>query len=428
VRRPNAQRPETVGGGCENDVVTALVEDRAEARMHGLLAGLREAEADFRRSYARVLSLVAELDAERVGAVAGFGSTARLLSGVLNLSQGEAKARVDQAEQLMPRQSLTGEVLPPSLPATAAELTAGELGPGHLRVITAIMRRIPQSADPAAVELAEQTLASSARRFDPAALARIGERLLAYLDPDGPEPADEPEQARELRVRTGSDGTVSLNGRLDPEGGARVLEVLNSLNGRRPPVEGMPDLRSPARHNADALVEAMSSLLAAGDLPARGGQRPHLVLTMPLRDLIEGLGSAVLDTGGRLSAAEARRLACDACVVPMVLGSDSMPLDVGRQQRLATTALRDALAQRDRGCSFPSCGRPPRYCHAHHIRSWLDGGETKLTNLCLLCEAHYVIVHRQGWHIRLDVRGHPEFTLPKAVDPTRTPLRDPLPQ
>ena len=65
--------------------MTALVEDCAEARMHGLLANLRAAEADFRRSYARVLSVVAELDAERAEAVAGFGSTARLLSGVLNL-------------------------------------------------------------------------------------------------------------------------------------------------------------------------------------------------------------------------------------------------------------------------------------------------------------------------------------------------------
>jgi hypothetical protein len=74
---------------------------------------------------------------------------------------------------------------------------------------------------------------------------------------------------------------------------------------------------------------------------------------MGLAELIAGLGSAVLDTGGRLSAAEARRLACDSCVIPMVLGSDSMPLDVGRQQRLATAALRDALAQRDKGCVFP---------------------------------------------------------------------------
>jgi hypothetical protein len=108
--------------------------------MHGLLTGLREAEADFRRSYARVLSVVAELDAEQAGAVAGFGSTARLLSGVLNLSKGEAKVRVEQADQLMLRRSLTGEVLIPRLPATAAGLAAGELGPGHLRVITAVKR------------------------------------------------------------------------------------------------------------------------------------------------------------------------------------------------------------------------------------------------------------------------------------------------
>jgi Domain of unknown function (DUF222) len=137
-------------------------------------------------------------------------------------------------------------------------------------VITAIMRRIPPATDPETVELAEQTLASSACRFDPAALTQIGQRLLAYLNPDGPEPAEKPERSRELRVRTGSDGTVRLSGRLDPEGGARVLEVLNSLNARRPPVDGMPDLRSPARRNADALVEAMSSLLDAGDLPSRG--------------------------------------------------------------------------------------------------------------------------------------------------------------
>jgi hypothetical protein len=207
-----------------------------------------------------------------------------------------------------------------------------------------------------------------------------------------------------------------------------VLEVLNSLNGRRPPVDGVPDLRSPARRNADALVEAMSSLLDEGSLPSRGGQRPHLVLTMKLTDLIEGLGSAVLDTGGRISAAEARRLACDACIVPMVLGSDSLPLDVGREQRLATAALRDALAQRDHGCAFPGCDRPPRYCHAHHLVSWLDGGETKLTNLCLLCERHHVIVHRQGWRIRLDARGYHEFIPSKTVDPTRTPLHDPLRQ
>jgi Domain of unknown function (DUF222) len=407
---------------------TVLEEDPAQAHIHGLLGVLRDAEADFRRSYSRVLGVVAELARDNAGAVTGFGSTARLVAGVLTLSTSEAKARVEQAELLAPRWSLTGEALAPLLPSTAAELAAGAIGPAHIRVIAATLRQIPPTTHPDLVAQAEETLATAARRFDPAALTRIGERLLAHLNPDGTAPTDEPEQLRELRVRTRPDGTVTLNGKLDPEGGARVLEVLNALNGRRPPVDGIPDTRSRARRDADALVEAMGGLLDEGQLPTRGGQRPHLVLTMGLADLIEGLGSAVLDTGGRLSAAEARRLACDAGVIPLVLGSDSMPLDVGRQQRLATTALRDALAQRDKGCAFPSCDRPPRYCHCHHLVHWADGGETTLANMCLLCEHHHVMVHRQDWGIRLDARRYPEFIPPKTVDPTRTPLHNPLRQ
>lgn len=418
--------PEIVGVGCDNRPVTTVEEDRSQTRIHGLLDELRDAEADWRRCYARVLRVVAELEQEKAGAVAGFGSTARLLAGVLNLSPGEARTRAEQAQLLTPRRSLTGEVLPPALPATAAELAAGTISPAQLRVITGTMRRIPPCTHPETAAQAEETLAHAARRFDPTALARIGERLLAHLDPDGAEPTDEPEQVRELRVRTGPDGTVTLNGKLDPEGGARVLEVLDSLNGRRPPVDGVPDQRSQARRDADALVEAMTRLLDDGELPTRGGQRPHLVLTMGLADLIDSLGPALLDTGGRLSAAEARRLACDSCVVPMVLGSDSMPLDVGRQQRLATAALRDALSQRDQGCAFPGCTRSSRYCHAHHIRSWLDGGDTALHNMCLLCEYHHTIVHRQGWQIRLDARGHPEFIPPATINPARQPFRDPL--
>jgi hypothetical protein len=289
--------------------VTTVEEDRVQARIDGLLAVLRDAEADFRRSYARVLEAVAELDAERAGAVTGFGTTARLLSGVLNLSKGEAKARADQAGR-------RAAARPP--------------------------RSRRQRADRRAKTM------------------------------------------RELRVRTGPDGTASLAGKLDPEGGARVLEVLNSLNGRRPPIDGVPDTRSPARRNTDALVEAMSCLLDEGELPARGGQRPHLVLTMSLSELVTGLGRATLDTGGCLTAAEARRLACDAAIIPMVLSSDSMPLDVGRQHRLATAAIRDALAQRDKGCAFPGCDRPPRYCEAITLRAGSTGAKQSSTT-CARC-------------------------------------------
>ena len=136
--------------------MTTVEQDRAEARIDGLLNALRDAEADFRQSYSRVLGVVNQLDEEKAGAVAGFGTTARLLAGVLNLPKSEARTRVEHAALLTSRRSLTGELLPPSLPATAAELAAGAISPTHVRVIAAVMRRIPDGIHPETTAQAEQ--------------------------------------------------------------------------------------------------------------------------------------------------------------------------------------------------------------------------------------------------------------------------------
>jgi len=77
--------------------VTTVGEDLEQARVDGLLGVLRDAEAELRRAYSRMLGVVGELEEENAGAAAGFGTTARLLAGVLNLSRGEAKARVEHS-------------------------------------------------------------------------------------------------------------------------------------------------------------------------------------------------------------------------------------------------------------------------------------------------------------------------------------------
>ena len=82
------------------------------------------------------------------------------------------------------------------------------------------------------------------------------------------------------------------------------------------------------------------------------------MLTIGLQQLIDGLGSAILGYGGSIDAATARRLACDSCVVPVVLGGDSQPLDVGLAKRSATAAIRAGLAARDGGCAWPGCDTP----------------------------------------------------------------------
>ncbi|WP_145228044.1 HNH endonuclease [Rudaeicoccus suwonensis] len=92
----------------------------------------------------------------------------------------------------------------------------------------------------------------------------------------------------------------------------------------------------------------------------------------------------------------ARQLACDADLIPVVLGSRSEPLNVGRHKRLVTAGLRTAVIIRDRHCTFPGCDRPPQWCHAHHIHPWWAGGHTTLTNTALLCPRHHTIVHRDN--------------------------------
>jgi hypothetical protein len=94
-----------------------------------------------------------------------------------------------------------------------------------------------------------------------------------------------------------------------------------------------------------------------------------------------------------ISAATARRLACDCKPLPAVLGGDSEPLDIGRAQRTVPLGIRRALVARDGGCTFPGCGRPPGLCDGHHAAHWADGGVTSVGNCCLLCPHHHQQVH-----------------------------------
>lgn len=135
----------------------------------------------------------------------------------------------------------------------------------------------------------------------------------------------------------------------------------------------------------------------------------------------------MLETGERLSAAAVRKLACDAEIVPAVLGGQGEVLDVGRTQRLVTAVIWKALVLRDRHCRFPGCRRPPIACDAHHLRHWADGGATALDNLVLLCRAHHTIIHTTGWQVRLNPTDRkPEFKPPPGGRQPRPEMRQHL--
>ncbi|HEY3260670.1 MAG TPA: DUF222 domain-containing protein, partial [Pseudonocardiaceae bacterium] len=222
---------------------------------------------------------------------------------------------------------------------------------------------------------------------------------------------------------TKSNGRTLFRGELDPEASALLHTVLSPLAKPRPSSEEGPDRRTPAQRHGEALVEVLQLAADSGQLPSEAGEKPHLLVTIPLQNLRDGLGTALLDGAGLLDAASARRLACDCKLAPVVLGANSEPLDIGRSSYTVSTAQRRALIVRDGGCAFPGCDRPHRWCAGHHIAHWADGGPTNLNNLLLLCGRHHRLVHHSDWECAI-VDGRPVFYPPKYVDPLRRPRRN----
>ncbi len=161
-----------------------------------------------------------------------------------------------------------------------------------------------------------------------------------------------------------------------------------------------------------------------GDAVPGFGAKANITVTIDLQDLkaatADAIGQTVYSNG--LSAATIRRLACDAKVIPIVLGSNSEPLDVGRCERLVTRAMRRALNTRDRGCVI--CGAPPIMCDAHHLISWIDGGDTKTSNLVLLCRRHHTDLHQGHWTITI-TNGEVHVTRPTWAVPPRQSHKPP---
>lgn len=197
-------------------------------------------------------------------------------------------------------------------------------------------------------------------------------------------------QRRRLHLSKTLGGMVRLDGELDPEGGELVITALRSLT--EPTNLDPADTRSQAQRRADALVDLCADHLDHGQVPVIGGRRPHLTVTIAAESLEAGTTPGQLESGSLITPEAARRIACDAALTELAHNGGST-LDVGRTTRTIPPAIRTALIQRDGGCTHPGCGRPHRWCDAHHIHHWADGGPTSLDNLRLLCRRHHRMAH-----------------------------------
>jgi len=314
------------------------------------------------------------------------------------------------------------------LPRLADALTGGTIGVEQARTVVHTMTGLPAALDPDTRDLVQDLLVEHGQLTEPHPFAVFARMVALTCDPDGTlDPTESADKVQlSIGARNASTGLTTLKGKLDDLGVELLAQAIDGLAAPRPAADGTPDPRTAAVRRGQALKEMLRRYLDLGDAPVQGGERPHVTVTMTLQDLLNGVGAAILEHGGPISAGQARMLACDARIVPAVLGGTSQVLDVGAASRSFPTAIRRAITLRDKGCCWPGCDRPPGWCDGHHPRHWIDGGPSSYDNGCLLCPFHHAEIHRGHWQMRIAPDGIPEFIPPPWVDPRQVPRRNTL--
>jgi hypothetical protein len=323
----------------------------------------------------------------------------------------------------------------------------GRITLSQARAIRDVVENLPQSLDEAQKNRAEEFLLLAAERLPADKLRAMTD---AVLDEVAPEAKDTPEQRqvklalrdaraasrRSLRFGAPTDGSIDFHGSFPVIEGTRLKNLVESIATRdyraaKDRVDRERLAVTPDQRLADALMKVVGVALANGDhgdtIPVGAAQVTVLLREQDLLDRATARG--LLPDGTQVSAGELRRMLCDAGVIPVVLGSRSEILDLGRTRRLASSALRHALALRDGHCAFPGCTVPIHRCELHHITPWQCGGLTSLGNLVALCVRHHQLcepappeVDGDGyacapdeWRVRMRGDGIPEFIPPSAL-------------
>jgi len=245
---------------------------------------------------------------------------------------------------------------------------------------------------------------------------------------------------RELQWYVDHTGLWVFKGRFTPEQGALIAKALEAAmeaefqerkdvaeqvkreQERSRPID-QPTPPPMAQRRADAMERIATGYLAHPDADSSGGDRCTIHIHTDIETLKnDGTGAeAELDSDSgscHVPAETSRRLACDSSLVHWREIQDGEPLSVGRKTRSIPPAIRRALRCRDQGCRFPGCSAT-RFVDAHHIHHWADGGETKMSNLVLLCRRHHRLVHEGGFGLHAYPSGDLGFSLPNG-----TPIPD----
>ena len=406
-------------------VIAGALTDLGEVSLIGLdqaataasLVEIAAAEARLGELKHRVL---AHATAVRVEEATGAATTATWLARATRTTVRSSRRAVHLAAALETYQRLR------------QGYAAGNVNTEQAEVIARALDALPVDIPAQVRAEAEQRLVELAAHHDACDLRVLGDRVLDVVAPavaDAHEAArleaEERAAARKTMLTMTPDGQGSVHGRFTvPELHAGILrkQLLALVVHDKPSLTTAPlageqgEGERPEPVKAATAVElgaAFCELLERLD----GSQVPEMstgatvVVTMTLATLAGGLAAATLDTGDRIAAHTARRLACEAGIIPVVLGGSREVLDQGRRKRLFTRAQRVALATRDRGCTAVGCRTAAWFCHAHHDQPWATGGTTDLTNGRLLCPTHHRTAHDPRYQARVLADHQIEFTL-----------------
>ncbi|MFD4328154.1 DUF222 domain-containing protein [Nocardioides sp. NPDC058538] len=300
----------------------------------------------------------------------------------------------------------------------AAGLAEGVVSQDKTRVITKALDTIESNPVASAEDLvlAEKLLVDYATRLTANELRIVGKRILVEIDPVRFEDAEakallaEEERAHQktaLRVWDNHDGTVGFDGVLPVSVGMRFKRLVEAY--AQPRKQQLVGKGVPLPPWERLMSQGFARLLETVDpaaLPRHGGDATTINVVISLEELRKDLGIATLGydetNGATISAAEARRMACNATIIPWVLGSDGEVLDAGRGSRFFQPIQRKAMRLQQECCQAEGCDMPPEWCDAHHLEPWAAGGKTNIKDGVLLCPHHHRLAHNPAYvHERL---------------------------
>ena len=293
-------------------------------------------------------------------------------------------------------------------PILARAYAAGSVSTVQARVIGHALDDLPADLDPDLRTRAEEHLVEQAAHFCPRDLKILGRRVLEVLAPEVAEAHEAKLLAREEQ-QAWDDSAISHrrlgNGRsravvtLPDAVMDRWLTQLHAFTSPRRESQVPPSERAPYPQRLAHAFAALLERIPPDWLPQHGGTTTAVVVTIDQDKLTQDLATAGLTTGTPITAAEARRLACGAGILPAVLDGKSQPLDLGRTRRLFSPAQRKALAIRDRECRAEGCDIPAAWAEAHHLDPWTNHGNTDLDRGVLLCSFHHHRAHDTRYHL-----------------------------